>query len=102
MLSGGVADGCNQEFQVLVVQAWDGVAQRDGEASGEAGSELENALFPAAEGDLPVVQGAERVGFQNSAIDPELGFYATRSYSLMRPPRTGWRWIRFRERSAAR
>jgi uncharacterized protein (DUF885 family) len=41
------------------------------------------------------------VGFQNSAIGPELGFYAARSYSLMRPPRTGWRWIRFRERSAA-
>jgi hypothetical protein len=41
------------------------------------------------------------MGFQNSAIDPELGFYAARSYSLMRPPRTGWRWIRFRERSAA-
>ena len=43
----------------------------------------------------------EPVGFQNSAIGPELGFYAARSYSLMRPPRTGWRWIRFRERSGA-
>ena len=31
---------------------------------------------------------------------PELGFYAARSYSLMRPPRTGRRWIRFRVRSA--
>jgi len=31
----------------------------------------------------------EPVGFQNSAIGPELGFYAARSYSLMRPPRTG-------------
>jgi hypothetical protein len=49
----------------------------------------------------PVEQLAAAVGFQNSAIDPELGFYAARSYSLMRPPRTGWRWIRFRERSAA-
>jgi hypothetical protein len=28
-----------------------------------------------------------RVGFQNSAIGLDLGFYATRSYSLMRPPR---------------
>jgi len=28
-------------------------------------------------------------------------FYAARSYSLMRPPRTGLRFIRFRERSAA-
>ena len=40
------------------------------------------------------------VGFQNSATGPDLGFYAARSYSLMRPPRTGRRWIRFRERSA--
>jgi hypothetical protein len=40
------------------------------------------------------------VGFQNSATSPELGFYAARSYSLMRPPRTGRRLIRFLERSA--
>ena len=40
------------------------------------------------------------VGFQNSATGPELGFYAARSYSLMRPPRTGRRLIRFRVRSA--
>ena len=42
----------------------------------------------------------EPARFQNSAIGPDLGFYAARSYSLMRPPRTGRRWIRFRERSA--
>ena len=41
-----------------------------------------------------------RVGFQNSATGPDLDFYVARSYSLMRPPRTGRRWIRFRERSA--
>ena len=29
------------------------------------------------------------MGFQNSATGPDLGFYAARSYSLMRPPRTG-------------
>ena len=40
------------------------------------------------------------VGFQNSAMGPDLGFYAARSYSLMRPPRTGRHLIRFRERSA--
>jgi hypothetical protein len=40
------------------------------------------------------------VGFQNSATGADLGFYATRSYSLMRPPRTGRRWIRSWERSA--
>src|SRR5215472_11066453 len=28
------------------------------------------------------------VGFQNSAAAPDLAFYAARSYSLMRPPRT--------------
>ena len=42
----------------------------------------------------------EPVGFQNSAIGPDLDFYAARSYSLTRPPRTGRRLIRFRERSA--
>ena len=45
-------------------------------------------------------EGSVLVGFQNSATGPDLGFYATRSYSLMRPPRTGRRWIRFMERSA--
>ena len=45
-------------------------------------------------------QRAKLVGFQNSATGPDLGFYAARSYSLMRPPRTGRRWIRSWERSA--
>jgi hypothetical protein len=54
---------------------------------------------------LKLPQGVQKVGlvpvgFQNSAIGPDLDFYATRSYSLTRPPRTGRRWIRFRERSA--
>ena len=43
---------------------------------------------------------AERVGFQNSATVPGLGFYAARSYSLMRLPRTGRRWMGFRDRSS--
>ena len=38
------------------------------------------------------------VGFQNSATGADLGFYAARSYSLMRPPRTGRRLIRSWER----
>jgi hypothetical protein len=42
----------------------------------------------------------DRVGFQNSATGPGLGFYAARSYSLMRPPRTGRRWMHFRDRFA--
>ena len=41
-----------------------------------------------------------RVGFRNSAMGLDLGFYAARSYSLMKPPRTGRRLIRSRERSA--
>ena len=40
------------------------------------------------------------VGFQNSATGLDLGFYAARSYSLRRPPRTGRRLIRSWERSA--
>ena len=40
------------------------------------------------------------MGFQNSATGLVLGFYAARSYSLMRPPRAGWRLIRSWERSA--
>jgi len=34
------------------------------------------------------------VGFQNSATGIDLGFYVARSYSLMKPPRTGRRLIR--------
>ena len=41
------------------------------------------------------------VGFRNSAIGPDLGIYAARWYSLMRPPRTGRRLICCWERSAA-
>ena len=41
-------------------------------------------------------------GFQDSATVLDLCFYAARSYSLMRPPRTGRRWIRSWERSAER
>jgi hypothetical protein len=40
------------------------------------------------------------VGFQNSVTGPDLGFYAARSYSLMRPPRTSWHLIRSWEKSA--
>jgi hypothetical protein len=39
-------------------------------------------------------------GFQKSATGPDLGLYAVRSYSLMRPPRRGRRLIRSWERSA--
>jgi hypothetical protein len=52
------------------------------------------ALYPTAVMPQPV-------GFQNSATGADLGFYAARSYSLMRPPRTGRRLIRSWERSAA-
>ena len=43
---------------------------------------------------------ADPAGFQKSAMSLDLVFYAARSYSLMRPPRTGRRLIRSRERSA--
>jgi phenol/toluene 2-monooxygenase (NADH) P1/A1 len=39
-------------------------------------------------GSTTAVPAAERVGFQNSATGSDLGFYAARSYSLMRPART--------------
>ena len=39
-------------------------------------------------------------GSQKSTTSPDLGIYAVRSYSLRRPPRTGRRLIRSRERSA--
>jgi hypothetical protein len=49
----------------------------------------------------PVAPAAPQpVGFRNSAIVPDLDFYAARSYSLIRPPRTGQRLIRSWERSA--
>jgi len=49
-VSGGVADGCNEEFQVLVVQAGEGVAEAGEGAGGDAGGEGEDVLFSAAEG----------------------------------------------------
>jgi hypothetical protein len=57
----------------------------------------ELAAAPRAAVITPGDQG--RVGFQNSATVPDLGFYAARSYSLMRPPRTGRRLICFWVRS---
>ena len=41
------------------------------------------------------------VGCENWAMGLDLGFYAARLYSLMRPPSTARRWIRCCERSAA-
>lgn len=51
-------------------------------------------------GEAALAVGRPGVGFRNSATGPDLGFYAARLYSLMRPPSRGWRWIRLRERSA--
>ncbi len=45
-------------------------------------------------GDPPAHTWCRSLGFQNSAAGPDLGFYAARSYSLMRPPRTGRRLVR--------
>ena len=60
------------------------------------------AGFTGRDDEMAVLAGLlDPVGFQNSATGPDLAFYAARSYSLMRPPRTGRRLIRLRERSAA-
>jgi hypothetical protein len=45
-----MADGCDQEFQVLVIQAGEGITEAGGGAGGDAGGEGEDALFSAAEG----------------------------------------------------
>ena len=50
VLSGGVADGCDQESQIPAVQAGDGLAEGDERAVGDAGGEGEDALLSAAEG----------------------------------------------------
>src|SRR5260370_30579437 len=55
-----VADGCDQEIQVPVVRAGDGVGEGDERAGGDGGGELEDAPFAAADGQLPVMRGAER------------------------------------------
>jgi hypothetical protein len=44
---------------------------------------------------------SQPVGFQNSVMGLDLVFYAARSYSLMRPLRTGRRLIRPWERAAS-
>ena len=44
--------------------------------------------------EVPFAADQEPVRFQNSATGLDLGFYAARSYSLKRPPRTGRRLIR--------
>ena len=66
----------------------------------EADEYVFEAIRAGASGFL--VKDTEPVGFQNSATGPDLGFYAARSYSLMRPPRPGRRWTRSWERFATR
>jgi len=72
----------------------------------EVGSRYVHVLGATANPDRPWTAQQIRnllmdlVGFQNSVTGPDLGFYAARSYSLMRPPTTGRRLICFWERSA--
>ena len=74
------------------------VKMRKVQVAAVADSELRTLLKTAAsqpEDPLPYsTEVQQHVGFQNSATGPDLGFYAARSYSLMRPPRTGRRLIR--------
>ena len=52
------------------------------------------ALIRLLPGRLQAHRLVTPVGFHNSATSLDLGFYAPRSYSLMRPTRTGQRLIR--------
>ena len=70
------------------------------EAAGDATPDGMQRLLNRAAWDADGVRDDVRVGFQNSASGPDLAVYAARSYSLMRPPRTGRRLIRSRVRSA--
>jgi hypothetical protein len=74
-------------------------------ATGLSGHDERIRAAAAAAGEPPGqrrkdLRAAPPVGFQKSATGPGLGFYAARSYSLMRLPRTGRRLIRSWERSA--
>ena len=42
----------------------------------------------------PADRGRDRVGFQKSVTAAEQGLHAARSYSLIKPSRTGWHVIR--------
>ena len=74
---------------------WPGPAATRSPTSGTPGTAATSRSLIRPRSALP-----RPVGFQNSAAGPDLRFYAARSYSLMRPPRTGRRWIRSWERSA--
>ncbi len=71
-------------------------AKKTDQAAASSGQSGEGVQADAAELEL----ARQLVGFHISAAGADLGFYAVRSYSLIRPPRTGRRWIRSRERSA--
>jgi hypothetical protein len=72
------------------------VALGDSFMSGEGAEQFYNGTNRRGENECRRAP----VGFQNSATGPDMGFYAARSYSLMRPPRTSRHLIRFRETSA--
>ena len=54
MLPGGSADSGGDQIQVARVEAWDGVAETDGVAGGEAGRDADDALLPSAHDVGPV------------------------------------------------
>jgi hypothetical protein len=59
------------------------------------------ALAAVADLDGAVSTGVGPVGFQNSATPVDQWFHAAASYSLISPPRIGWRLIRVLEGSVA-
>ena len=50
-------DGGDDESEVVVVKAGEGVAQADAGARGEAGGDLQDAPFAAGDGQLPLSPG---------------------------------------------
>ena len=106
-------DGQVAEVAVTVADDWQGLglghalldrltyrARREGVRRFTALIQSDNPR-PSGCSRAPVMPGAgSAVGFQKSVASLGLGFYAARSYSLRRPPKTGRRLIRFWERSA--
>jgi hypothetical protein len=78
--------GGNRGFRAAVMASWRRAASRR-----PGVREHQARLWPD--------DSCQPVRFQNSATGPDL-VYAARSYSLMRPPRMGRRWIRSCERLA--
>jgi hypothetical protein len=54
-----VADRDEEKVSVVAVESGDGVAEADGDASGEAGRQLEDAAFASGAGEVSVGEGGD-------------------------------------------